>query len=77
MPLVDRARPSWAEVHAPGIPQGSLAVVHAKLLHGTACRCQFWNEVLGTTGDDFVIPAAQVVAQRPMQIAVKARHHTP
>ncbi len=59
------------------LPQGSLAVVHAKLLHGTACRCQFWNEVLGTTGDDFVIPAAQVVAQRPMQIAVKARHHTP
>ena len=57
------------------LPTGRMDVVMAKLLHGTACRHSFWDEVLGTSGDDFVVPAEQVVAQREMQIAVKVRKH--
>jgi len=58
------------------LPTGRLDIVMAKLLHGTACRHEFWAAELGTDSDsdDFIIPAQQVVAQRPMQIAVKARH---
>jgi hypothetical protein len=57
------------------LPQGSMDVVMAKLLHGTACRHPQWAEWLGTDpeSDDFVVAADQIVAQRPMQIAVKAK----
>lgn len=55
------------------LPAGRLDVVQAKLLRGTADRCEFWAEVLGTdpASDDFLVAADQVVAERPMQIAVK------
>ena len=58
------------------LPSGSLDVVTAKLLHGTACRCGFWADELGTDpdSDDFIVPAAQIVQQREMQIAVRAHH---
>ena len=58
------------------LPTGSLDVITAKLLHGTACRHVWWSEQLGTDPDDdtFIVPAAQVVAQREMNVAVKAHH---
>jgi hypothetical protein len=58
------------------LPTGSLDVITAKLLHGTACRCAFWAAELGTdpASDDFVIPASAVRQQRTMQIAVRSHH---
>jgi hypothetical protein len=58
------------------LPTGRLDIVQAKLLHGTACRHEFWAEVLGTdpSSDDFVVEATQVRQVREMNIAVKARH---
>ena len=56
------------------LPAGRLDVVQAKLLHGTADRCSWWADQLGVPHtDDFVIPAASVVAQREMKIAVKIK----
>jgi hypothetical protein len=57
------------------LPSGRLDIVLGKLLHGTTCAHAFWNEVLGTSGDDFVIPAAQVVHQRETTVAVKVKRH--
>jgi hypothetical protein len=57
------------------LPTGRMDVVVAKLLHGTACRHKFWDEILGTSGDDFVVEASQVVFERDMQVAVKVRRH--
>ena len=37
--------------------QGRIAITTGKLLHGTACRCSWWAEVLGTSGDDFAVAA--------------------
>jgi hypothetical protein len=58
------------------LPAGRLSVIQAKLLHGSSCRHSWWAEVLGTdpASDDFVVAADQVVQQREMQIATKARH---
>ena len=58
------------------LPTGRLDVVQAKLLHGTACRCSWWAEVLGSdpASDDFLVPSAQIVAQREMTVAVKTHH---
>lgn len=58
------------------LPAGRLDIVTAKLLHGTACRCTWWAEQLGTDpdSDDFVVEASQIVAQREMQIAVRTKH---
>lgn len=58
------------------LPAGRLDIVTAKLLHGTACRCVWWAEHLGTDpdSDDFVVQADQIVAQREMQIAVRTKH---
>lgn len=56
------------------VPSGRLEVLVAKLLHGTACAHSYWDAELGTSGDDFVVPVAQVVAQRPITVAVKATH---
>lgn len=57
------------------LPTGSLDIVQAKLLCGTSSRCDFWADELGLKdAHDFAVPAAQIVAQRPMQIAVKAHH---
>jgi hypothetical protein len=55
------------------LPAGRLEVMTAKLLHGTSCAHRFWDEVLGTEGDDFAIPTAQIVQKREIKIAVKAR----
>jgi len=59
------------------LPTGRMDVVIAKLLHGTACRHEFWAEALGTdpASDDFVVQADQIVAQREMTIAVKVKNH--
>jgi hypothetical protein len=57
------------------LPSGSLDVILAKLLHGTSCAHKFWDEALGTVGDDFVIPADQVVSQRELQVAVRVKKH--
>lgn len=51
-----------------------LELLTGKLLHGTTCAHSFWDAELGTEGNDFAVPASQVVAQRPMNIAVKAVH---
>jgi hypothetical protein len=58
------------------LPTGRLDIVQAKLLHGTTCRHSQWAEWLGTdpASDDFIVPAAQVVAQREMAVVVKAHH---
>jgi hypothetical protein len=58
------------------LPTGSLNVVQAKLQHGTTCAHSFWADELGLDpdSDDFIVPADQVVQQRPISIAVKARH---
>jgi hypothetical protein len=57
------------------LPQGSMDVVMAKLLHGTACRCTFWQHAIGADPDTFIIQADQVVAQREMTIAVRVKTH--
>jgi hypothetical protein len=58
------------------LPTGSLDVVTAKLLHGTTCRHPQWAEWLGTDPNDetFIIPSAQIVQIREIQIATNARH---
>lgn len=58
------------------LPTGRMDVVEAKLLHGTACRHEFWAERLGTDPDNdtFMIPADAVRQEREMGVAVKARH---
>ena len=58
------------------LPTGSLDVLTAKLLHGTACRHPQWAEWLGTdpASDYFAVPAESVRAQRDITVAVKARH---
>jgi hypothetical protein len=55
------------------LPTGRLDVVTAKLLQGTCSRHDWWAQVLGTdpASTDFVVGADQVVAERPIQIAVK------
>jgi hypothetical protein len=57
------------------LPQGSLDVVQAKLLHGTSCAHSFWAAELGTDSDTFIVPAAQIVQTREIQIAAKVRVH--
>ena len=58
------------------LPTGALDVTQAKLLHGTACRCSWWAEQLGTEpeSDDFIVSTAQIVAKREMAVAVKTHH---
>jgi hypothetical protein len=56
------------------LPAGRMDVMVAKLLHGTTCAHEFWAEELGLEGDDFAVPAGQVVQTREMNIAVKVRH---
>ena len=58
------------------LPQGSMQILTAKLLHGSACRHSWWAQQLGTDpdSDDFAVPAELVVAQRQIQIAVRAHH---
>lgn len=53
------------------LPTGSLDVVLGKLLHGSPCAHKFWDQELGTEGDDFAVPAEQIVARRPMTVAGK------
>jgi hypothetical protein len=57
------------------LPAGSIQVVLGKLLHGASCAHQFWDEALGTSGDDFVVPASQVVQHREMAMAVRVKTH--
>jgi hypothetical protein len=50
------------------LPAGSLSVITAKLLHGQACRHNWWAEILGTdpSSDDFAVPSEQVVQARDL-----------
>lgn len=52
----------------------NVRLLAGKLVHGTTCRHEFWDEVLGTSGDDFVVPASQVIQVREMPVGVKVRH---
>jgi hypothetical protein len=54
------------------LPQGSMDVLTAKLLHGQTCRCEFWQQAIGADPDTFAVGADQVVAQR---MSVKVRTH--
>ena len=58
------------------LPTGSLDVVTAKLLEGTASRHQFWAEVLGTNPADhtFICPADQIIARREITVAAIVKH---
>ncbi len=56
------------------LPSGSLEILQATLLHGMACRHEFWDDILGTSGDDFVISADQIVQIRTIR-NVKTRRH--
>lgn len=51
-----------------------LELLAAKLLHGTRCAHDFWDEELGTSGDDFAVLISQVVAQRPLTVGARATH---
>ena len=59
------------------LPTGSLDVLTAKLLHGTACRHPQWAEWLGTDpeSDSFAVPAESVRSEREIKIAVKVKSH--
>jgi hypothetical protein len=50
------------------VAPGRLELLTGKLLHGQQCACSFWAEKLGTTGDDFIVPVAQVVQQREIGV---------
>jgi hypothetical protein len=59
------------------LPTGSLDVVQAKLLHGRACRHEWWAEQIGTdpASDDFVAPAEVVRAIRTLNVTIKTGRH--
>ena len=67
--IVDDAR-----THVVLLPIGRLSVLTAKLLCGSTCAADWWNEVLGMTGADFAIPTAQIAQTREIKIAVRAPH---
>jgi hypothetical protein len=54
-----------------------MEIMTGKLLHGTACRHEFWADALGTDPDDntFAVLAAQAAQTRKMQIAVRVKTH--
>ena len=58
------------------LPTGSLDVVVAKLLEGTASRHQFWAEELGTDPADhtFIVPADQIIARREIIVSAIFKH---
>lgn len=58
-------------------PTGALDVVQAKLLHGTACRHEFWAAELGLdpADDTFMAPADTVRSIREMNVTVKTGRH--
>jgi hypothetical protein len=60
--------------HVKLISGSGMDILTGKLLHGTRCGHEFWDEVLGTSGDDFAVPATQVTQVRDIQIAVKVVH---
>jgi hypothetical protein len=50
-------------------------LVLGKLVHGShECGHRFWNDVLGTSGDDFAVERDKVRQVREFRIAVKATH---
>ncbi|MGC1783599.1 MAG: hypothetical protein WA708_13835 [Acidobacteriaceae bacterium] len=58
------------------LPTGSLDIVQAKLLCGTTSACDFWADELNLPdAHDFAVPADNIVAQRPMNIAAKVVRH--
>jgi hypothetical protein len=68
--IVDEARTSVVL-----LPTGRLEILTAKLLCGSTCATDWWNEVLGLTGTDFAIPAAQVVQVREIGAATLGKHN--
>lgn len=61
-------------VHTVVLATGGTKLLAAKLLHGTQCAHSCWDEVLGTEGDDFVVPQHSVVQVREICVAVKGTH---
>jgi hypothetical protein len=58
------------------LPAGRLEVMTAKLLCGTASRCDFWAAELGLPDAHHVaIPASQIVAKREMAIGARVIRH--
>jgi hypothetical protein len=58
------------------LPEGRLDIVQAKLLCGTASRCDFWAEELGLTDPhDFAVPADKIRARREMQVGAVVKMH--
>ena len=51
------------------LPTGRMDVMLAKLLLGSTCDHKVWDDKPGTEGDDLVMPAEPVMAQREMTIA--------
>lgn len=52
-----------------------LEVLLGRQLHGTSCAHELWDCVLAPCGDDFIVPARQVVQQREMAVAVRVKTH--
>lgn len=58
------------------LPSGRLTIMQGKLLHGQACAHKFWEGVLDLEGDDFAVPAEQVVRERTIaNIKTSRRAH--
>lgn len=57
------------------LPTGRLEILAAKLLCGSHCATDWWNEVLGLAGNDFAIPTAQVVQTVERKVATIAKHY--
>lgn len=57
------------------LPTVRQEIMTGRLLDGTSSRHDWWAEILGLPADsyDFAVAADQVVAQHPIQIAVKVK----
>lgn len=55
------------------LPAGRLEIMTAKLLRGRTDRQDWWNEVLGTEGDDFAVEIGQVVQTRELGPVITKR----
>jgi hypothetical protein len=47
--------------HVKLISGSGMDILTGKLLHGTRCGHEFWDQELGTSGDDFAVPATTTV----------------
>jgi hypothetical protein len=58
------------------LPEGRLDIVVAKLLCGTASRCDFWAAELELQdAHDFAVPADKIRARREMAVGAIVKTH--